>query len=240
MSLFIHERRNIGIPSLLKLDDETQEDVLTSPDFMRFTVVRNPYARTEAAWKDKVRLCAPRYEELCTRIKGSLPTGRDPVSQVSFREFVEALSWQDLARCDSHWRLQSEHTFRGAMNFSHIGRLEDFSTLVRTFLAHIGETERKAVPAMNVREQASEYEEEIAKRVYELFRQDFDVFGYDRESWSRPTASQGKTRVLPESVFVDEILERNIIIGHLYRENARLKHRIQELESENIVKTELT
>ncbi len=228
--MFIHERRNIGIPSLEELDDATQEFVLTSPDFMRFTVVRNPYERIELAWKDKIKLCAPGFEEFCKSIKGKLPTGRDPSSQVSFREFVEALSQQNLATCDPHWRLQSEHTLRGAMNFSHVGRLDDFSTLVRAFLAHIGETEREPAPAMNVRERVSDYDEEIATKVHDLYRPDFEVFGYDREGWVRPRVTEGKPRTVAESVFVDEVLERNIVVGHLYQERDSLRLRIRDLE----------
>jgi hypothetical protein len=104
--MFIHERSNISIPSLLDLDDATQEHVLNSPDFMRFTVVRNPYARLESAWRDKVELCAPTYERYTHAIKGRLPAGNDSSSLVSFKEFVATLAPQDLPNCDPHWRLQ--------------------------------------------------------------------------------------------------------------------------------------
>jgi hypothetical protein len=90
--MFIHERSNLKIPSLLDLDDATQEFVLTSPQFMRFTVVRNAYTRVESAWKDKVRLCAPTYERFHRAIKGKLPTGTDSSSLVSFREFINAIA----------------------------------------------------------------------------------------------------------------------------------------------------
>jgi hypothetical protein len=227
--MFIHERGNLKIPSLLDLDDATQELVLTSPQFMRFTVVRNPYTRTESAWKDKVRLCAPTYERFYRAIKGKLPTGNDSSSLVSFQEFVNAISREDLVNCDAHWRLQVAQTLRGALNFSHIGHLEDFSTIIGILHAHLGAAQSQRSTNLNRTAGASHYDEDIAKAVYALYRQDFEAFGYDPDSWVRPS-NENKPSVVSESIFVDEVLERNIVIGHLYEERDALKHRVQELE----------
>ncbi len=223
--MFIHARENLPIPSLLQLDDELQEFVLTSPEVMRFTVVRNPYTRLESAWKDKVQLCAPRYEDLCIEIKGALPTGDDPASQVSFDEFVTAVEGQDIARCDSHWRSQWEHTLRGAMNFSHIGRTEDLPALLASFFDHIGEPNR-AVPQLNAIDRDTEYTDEIAARVYRLYRRDFEAFDYARDSWPRPPRASEPGPIVPLDRFIDEVLERNIVIGHLYAEREELTRRL--------------
>src|SRR5207253_3631085 len=56
---FIHARQNVPLPSLAHLDDKIQREVLESPDFIRITVVRNPYARLVSAWRNKVFLCEP-------------------------------------------------------------------------------------------------------------------------------------------------------------------------------------
>ena len=37
--------------------------------------------------------------------------------------------------------------------------------------------------------------------------------------------------MVPEAIFVDEVLERNIVIGHLYEERDALKRKVQELET---------
>jgi hypothetical protein len=187
--MFIHQRSNLKIPSLLDLDDATQEFALTSPEFMRFTVVRNPYTRIESAWKDKVRLCAPTYERFYQAIKGKLPTGNDASSMVSFREYVNAISREDLANCDAHWRLQVVQTLRGALNLSHIGRLEDFSTIIRVLHAHLGEAQSQRSMALNRTAGASHYDEDIAKAVYGLYRQDFEAFGYGLRWCLRPFSS---------------------------------------------------
>src|ERR1044071_1292611 len=59
--MFIHDRSQFRMPSLLDLPSDAQERVLSDPAFFRFTVVRNPYRRLESAWRDKVFLCAPGY-----------------------------------------------------------------------------------------------------------------------------------------------------------------------------------
>src|SRR5437773_10536584 len=56
-AMFIHSRSNIPLPSLVDLDDASQKEVFESPDFLRMTVVRNPYARLASAWRNNVLLC---------------------------------------------------------------------------------------------------------------------------------------------------------------------------------------
>jgi hypothetical protein len=228
-SMFIHERSNLKIPSLLDFDDATQEYVLTSPQFMRFTVVRNPYTRIESAWKDKVRLCEPTYERFYQGIRGKLPSGRHPSTIITFREFVDVISREDLANCDAHWRLQVVQTLRGALNFSHIGRVEDFSRIIQDLRAHLGIPPSQQLAALNQTAGASHYDEDIATAIYKLYRQDFDAFGYEPNSWVKPS-DESESPVVPEATFVDEVLERNIVISHLYEERDALKRRIQELE----------
>jgi hypothetical protein len=226
--MFIHERSNIPIPSLLDLDDATQEHVLNSPDFMRFTIVRNPYARLESAWRDKVELCAPTYERYSRAIKGQLPAGNDSSSLVSFKEFVATLAHDDLANCDPHWRLQTVQTLRGALNFTHVGHLEDFSGIVRTFLAHCGNSALKSKAPMNRMPGSSHYDQVIADRVYDLYRRDFTAFDYAKDSY--PRASVPAPQTVPESSFIDEVLERNLMINLLYDERDRLAERVRDLE----------
>lgn len=230
--MFIHERSNISIPSLLDLDDATQEYVLNAPDFMRFTVIRNPYRRLESAWRDKIQLCAPSYELYARRIKGRLPDGNEPDSLVSFSEFVTALAQEDLANCDAHWRLQTVQTLRGALNFTHIGRLEDFAKTRDAFLAHCGKSLPADTKAMNQMAGPSHYDQALADRVYELYEQDFIAFSYDKASWRRPSM-----HAIPESRFVDEVLERNLMINLLYDERDRLAQRVSELEKEVVNQT---
>ena len=225
--MFIHERSQFRLASLLDFDDGTQEEVLESEDFFRFTVVRNPYTRLQSAWQDKVRLCAPRYEGMYYALKGRLPTGLDPESIISFEEFVEAISHDPLTTCDHHWRLQTAHLLYPAIRFSLVGRLEEFNATIRAFLAHIGKYSHE-LPSMNEGNSSpAQFSNILAHHVYLLYKPDFDAFVYPEDSWPRPRHEPTTARTVSEARYLDEIIERNIVIGFLYEERARLMERLE-------------
>ena len=60
----IHIRDRFPVASLMDLDSENQREVLESSDFLRFAVVRNPYARLVSAWRNKVLVCHPGFEDV--------------------------------------------------------------------------------------------------------------------------------------------------------------------------------
>lgn len=224
--MFIHDRGQFRMPSLVDFDDAQQEHILTSPAFFRFTVVRNPYTRLESAWKDKVRTCAPNYEYLYRRLKGDLPRGNDPDSIVTFQEFVDTIDPNNLLSCDHHWRLQTANTLYPALNFTHIGRLEAMDDTLERFLSHVGRPDLKHAQSMNVSESSSCFTEALANKVWTLYRTDFTTFGYDAVRWpgaelSWPGAAlvplaQARRAVVSESKYLEEVLERNVVIAKLY------------------------
>src|SRR6202043_1376556 len=121
---FIHNRHNVPLPSLVDLDDSEQRHVLESPDFLRMTIVRNPYNRLISVWRNKVVLCEPGFEQVYLDLKGRLPDP-DCKPPISFAEFVQYLASScDLQTGDCHWRRQTDHTFFAALNFSWVGKLE--------------------------------------------------------------------------------------------------------------------
>jgi hypothetical protein len=181
--LFIHDRGQFRMSSLLDFDDAQQEYILTSPEFFRFTVVRNPYTRLESAWQDTVRTCAPTYEDWCRRIKGDVPRAGDPLSIVSLEEFVDAICQEDLLSCNHHWRLQTANTLYPALNFTHVGRIESMQDTIERFLEHVGRRDLERTQSMNGPELSSSYTQGIANKVGALYRPDFASFGYDEASW---------------------------------------------------------
>jgi hypothetical protein len=67
--------------------------------------------------------------------------------------------------------------------------------------------------------------------VYALYQRDFTGFGYSRDSWrSGQAAGPSSPATISEARFLDEITERNIVIGHLYQERETLRRRVLELE----------
>jgi hypothetical protein len=214
--MFIHDRSQFRMPSLADLPSATQKRVLTDPAFFRFTVVRNPYRRLESAWRDKVFLCAPGYEGFVFNIKHALPNGNVPASFVSFPEFIEAIAGHNLATCDHHWRLQTVNIFYPALNIDHVGRIENVEATVEAYLRRVGRSELMRTTKMNASVGSMHYTPALARRVHDLYGNDFEVFGYPADSWGSPDLS-GQDGFVSEAKYNNEILERNIIIGLLYR-----------------------
>jgi hypothetical protein len=226
---FIHARKNVPLPSLAHLDDRTQREVLESPDFLRITVVRNPYTRLVSAWRNKVFLCEPQGIEVYLQIKGGMP-GLHEKSLVSFKEFVDYLESKcDLSTCDPHWRRQVDHTFFPALNFSCVARVEKLGEGLRPFAQHLGLSESLIAAGKNesLPVATASYSEELAEKVYSLYQADFEVLGYDRNTWAagRQNASRqpiNGSASISEEKLIDEIIERNLIILNLYEERDKL------------------
>ena len=76
------------------------------------------------------------------------------------------------------------------------------------------------------------YSEELADKVYSLYRTDFEVLRYDRNTWAaggRKSSQQPKkgSICISEEKLIDEIIERNLIILSLYEERERLQTQLK-------------
>jgi len=225
--MFVHARENVPLPSLVDLDDATQREVLESDSFFRFTIVRNPYTRLVSAWRNKVVPCEPGTERLCLEIKGHLP-GMHAKELIAFDEFVTYLGAKcDLSECNPHWRRQIDHVFLDALNFSHVGKIENMAEALARFQRHLGLVEPLRVGTRNVSAPVglATYNQSLANRVYSLYREDFERLGYSRDSWrdGQPAVPTPPEVAIPEERFYDEIIERNLIIAGLYVERERLQ-----------------
>lgn len=230
--MFVHARPNVPLPSLLDLDDSTQREVLEAPDFLRMTVVRNPYTRLVSAWSNKMLLCEPGVKEEYLEIKGRFPGFREKC-RISFPEFVEYVTGKcDLRNCNNHWRRQVDHTFFPAMNFSLVVKMEKLADGIRHFERHIGCPTSLIVGGSNrsISVESGLYTRQMADRVYLAYKTDFEVLGYDRDGWvsgSEAVAQNSGKAYVSEDKFRDEIIERNLIIAGLYEERDRLRTQLQ-------------
>ena len=95
------------------------------------------------------------------------------------------MSW----RYDNHWCVQAGKLKLDLIRYDFIGRFETFQRDFKALLTRLnappevvasaekvhGETARICLPAA--------YDRELADVVYELYREDFETFGYERDSW---------------------------------------------------------
>jgi hypothetical protein len=225
--MFIHSRPNVPLPSLVDLDDKTQKMVLTSPDVFRFTIVRNPYTRLISAWKSKVVLCEPGFEYVYRDIHGSLPHSNNDL--ITFSEFLDYVEKSDPWTYNPHWMLQSDHLFYEAFDFSFVGKMEKLNDALARFQSHIGTIARFDVGTSNSSAFKGDVTltEDQANRIYKIYRNDFENFGYERTELPRPKNSEHSDMGVNPANTYNEILERNIIIAMLARDRADLMAKVR-------------
>lgn len=220
-SMFVHARENVPLPPLTALAERDQRDLLEAQDVLRFTIVRNPYARLVSAWRSKVFLCDPSVEDVHAAVRGAAPAiGRK--HPIGFAEFVAYLESRLEKPWDAHWRRQVDLTFPKALAFTHVGKTENLDATSIILSRHLN---RQAMTAPRANKTfikpAARYSEELARRVYGLYEEDFMTFGYDRESWPRDQGDHPS--VVSVDGLIDEVIERNVIIAYLYSERERLR-----------------
>jgi hypothetical protein len=221
-NMFVHARENMPLPPLIALEEKDQRDLLEAPDVLRFTIVRNPYTRVLSAWRDKVFLCEPSVEDVYAAVRGAAPAvGRK--NPIGFPEFVSYIESRINEVWDPHWRRQVDLTFPKGLAFTHVGKTEDLQTTISILRRHLKQHPAITIPRANegVIKPAPQYSEGLARRVYALYEDDFTLFDYDAESW--PRDQEDCPRIVSDECFADEVLERNVVIAHLYSERDRLR-----------------
>ena len=191
----VHARSTPRIPFVASLADiDTTDGVtaLTTPDWFRFSFVRNPYTRLLSAYKNQIMdLNSPYigFRELIRESAGyPTPVGEQP-DIVAFRDFVNYIEHQADEDRDGHWRSQSGTLCLDFIDYDFLGRVEsfkeDFSRVLDRFLE--GESlvgtlaqvlnESPPIPP------ALAYDGQVAEQVYRMYRKDFETFGYHKDSW---------------------------------------------------------
>jgi hypothetical protein len=176
--------RNITVGSFFRL--------ATSPDTLRFSFVRNPYARAVSCWADKFAgkpliggdFFVDAYLALRQEIDANLPAGRDRT--LSFAEFVVFASATAKARHDVHLEAQANILSMPGIELDLIGKVEIFEADFVRVLDHLDasdEVRREAAVAVNESHHdgwLAFYTPELADRIYRAYECDFDSFGYAR------------------------------------------------------------
>ncbi len=159
-----------------------EERLLKGDDYFRFCFVRNPYARTLSAYLDKIKGNSSREK---AKILSQLGYDtRDMSIPISFEQFVTALEKQPISMMDNHWRHQYYSTYQGTINYHFIGKLESFDVDFSFVMKKLGaedyyKTESRHATSSMMR--ISEYyTDELFDRVYNIYKIDFETFGYKK------------------------------------------------------------
>jgi hypothetical protein len=164
----------------------------TGAETLRFSFVRNPYARAVSCWADKFRgkplvpgdpfidIYLARRRE----IDGALPAGHERI--LSFADFIVFLAAVARTRCDIHFQAQDDILSMPGIALDFVGKVETFAQDFARVLDHLraGEALRRAaITAINESGHdhwPSYYTPSLADRLYRAYECDFDRFAYSR------------------------------------------------------------
>jgi Sulfotransferase family len=164
----------------------------TNPKTLRFSFVRNPYARAVSCWADKWqgKLLVPGddfvdgYLRHKHQIDADLPAG--PEHTLSFADFVTYASALANRRLDAHLQAQYDILAMPGIKLDFVGRIERFSEDIVPVLDHIGAVNgirSNAVDPVNPSRHgpwADYYTPALRDRIYRAYERDFDLFQYPR------------------------------------------------------------
>lgn len=164
-----------------------------------FTVVRSPFSRTLSAYLHHVnadgfatrlsrRFGFWRSQSLRDDIMGKLGLPRS--HRLSFAEFLDALAARgQLDDLTGHFRSQVQNTLWGELAYDFVGRMEDMGA-VNAFLAQRDIPLLRRTPHAQKAGQKLEdhYTPTLMKRVHQIYREDFEAFGYDPDTLNQSAA----------------------------------------------------
>jgi hypothetical protein len=160
------------------------EDVLTSREFARFTVVREPASRLLSGYLEKVGQGLKQSRGIVEDLKTS--TGEEIAPEdVTLAQFVDVVSAQESREQDPHWRRQADHLGLGIIDYDAVIHLENLDAS----WARIGEL----TGIVDLQEQfycrnstgagarmGEYYSPELLAKVADTYARDYDLLDYPR------------------------------------------------------------
>ena len=180
--------------------------IATAPDVMRFSFVRNPYARAVSCWADKFAgkpliggdSFIDAYLSVRQQIDPRLPVGNDRT--LSFSQFTVFTAATSQIRHDIHMQTQDDILSMPGIKLDLIGKVENFNTDFVRILDYLNASEdvrREAVAAINESHHddwPTYYTPELADRIYRAYEPDFDRFGYVRALGNPPAPGRSTAK----------------------------------------------
>lgn len=220
LEMAIHQRRRLGIPTLVELPAELLSSVLNgNSNWFVFALVRNPFSRLVATFENKIRLGEPGYGNLEPRFRNFEDYGS---LQLCFQAFVEQIVADDESRNnDVHLRPQSELLLLSIVKYSRIFKYENISDAVEALNSHLkrhGTESRAHLPELNrsrSRDWRLYFNNSSATLVGKIYSNDFKNFGYDRNDWFTEHR-ENLAESASELSLRKEIVTRNRMLDYIY------------------------
>lgn len=165
-----------------QLPSDALEAVLVSPDYRRFTVVREPSTRLLSAYLEKVQQGLKQSDAVVAALA---ERGVDvQAGDVTLAQFVEVVAAQNSRDQDPHWRRQADHLGIGIVDYDAVIHLEELDASWSrieslTGIAHLQERFycRNSTSAGTKR--AEYYTPELLARVADVYSRDYAELDYE-------------------------------------------------------------
>ena len=110
-----------------QLPNDLLEEVFTSPNFRRFTVVRHPATRVLSAYLEKIGQGLKQSDDIIESLAKRAGEAPNP-ADVSFEDFLSVIGEQASRDQDPHWRRQVDHLGFDALAYDACIQLEELDT----------------------------------------------------------------------------------------------------------------
>lgn len=164
-----------------QLDRQTLSDIMDDPTYVKFCFVRNPFTRILSAYLDKIERGETEKRQIL-RILGHDPN--DLKREVTFLEFLKALSQMQPAQMDKHWRPQSLQSFSPYLTHGFIGKFENLDPDLKRLSNLISldlvtqNTVHNAHKTGAADKIGTYYTEDCINLIIKVYAQDFKIFSY--------------------------------------------------------------
>ncbi len=186
----VHKRALSGLKAPHHVGLSQFYRLATDRETLRFSFVRNPYARLVSCWANKFRnkpLVAgdsfvDQYLAARRDVDPALPAGFGQT--LSFSDFVRFVAEPAARNLNAHWQCQHELIDRPGIALDFIGRVELFEQDFERVFDHAGADEavrghgRHPVNVSRRQPWEDYYTSELAALVYRAYEADFDRFRY--------------------------------------------------------------
>lgn len=159
-------------------------------NYTKFIFVRNPLSRILSAYRDKF---VDHHNPVFTKIAKTIiqrfrkAPHNDSAIDVTFPEFMAYLI--NSTRSNPHWKVVFNQNFPCRLNYDIIGKLEEADDDIPFVLTRIGIRNMTSYGSTPMKKKGSDEElwsryysqvpKEVMKRFYEIYKQDFTLFGYE-------------------------------------------------------------
>ena len=185
--LIIHDTYHRVALQMTGLNDPGLDLALTSADYFKFCVVRNPFKRVFSAWQSKWLIREPLQK---SALHGAAISDRSIETtddlRANFDVFID-----NLARCksegidDAHLIPQSELLRPDLINYDCVARIEDLGDLKNKLSIHLGmgysdpfAKERANVSLLPYL--TCYFSEDAINSILDIYADDFELFGYEK------------------------------------------------------------